>query len=79
MGMILSDAEYQRWWDGLPEYDRYDVLERVESEVGWGESPKALASSFLARMKAGKPLTPRQIKAAHCWHGRQNFDQRVNR
>jgi hypothetical protein len=71
--MLLSDAEYQRWWTGLAIYERYDTLERVESESDWTEKQKEMATSFLKQVKAGKTLSPKQLKIIHDWHGRQNY------
>lgn len=69
--MIRTDEEYKTWWAKKADWEQYDIVERVAEEVGWSDSQKDMAESFLKQMKANKVLSVKQLKVIFDWSDRQ--------
>lgn len=65
--MLRTDEEYKKWWTGLADWERFEIIERVEEEAGWTPRQKDLASSFLDQMKGKRELSPKQIRIVQEW------------
>lgn len=64
--MIYSDEELKRWWAGLAESARQEVLQRMVQEAGSAEFSE-FAMSLRRHWDERQFLTPRQLKAIRKW------------
>lgn len=62
--MIYSDEELKRWWAGLGERGRLDVLATMIEKMEHSDFALSLASQYEQRRRE---LSPKQIAAIRKW------------